>query len=224
MAWKRVATWAVAISAAALLMTPAQCRAQDPAQDHSCTIGAAVVAASWPKGDDGRNFHTSHEGFQVGGGFQVWTNRQKRGSRLFVTANYMFQKFTATRAALSDAKMADAKDLANATSAHGTFSAGTLDLTYRYVLNRHWSFYGSGGFGWFRRSVGFSGASPGTLQQPSGASLLRRGSDSGVFDLGGGVNFDVHWGLMAFAEVRVYHGAAINSSTTLLPLSVGFRW
>jgi len=223
MAWERVSRWVV-LSAAVMLCCGAKCLAQDAGEDHTCTVSGGAVVVSLPKGTDGHNFQTSHEGLQAGGGFQVWTNNQRSGFRVLVTANYVFQKFTASGPALSAAKAADPAHLANATAAHGTFSAVTLDPTVRYAVNQHWGLYGSGGFGWLRRSIGFTGANPATLQHPSGTSLLRLSSDSGAFDAGGGVNINVYRGLMAFAEVRVYRGMAINGSTTLVPISVGLRW
>ena len=72
----------------------------------------------------------------------------------------------------------------------------------------------------------FQGANPGTLTQPDVGSFGRLASNSGAYDIGGGVNVSVKrsGGLMVFVEGRVYHGAAINRSSTLVPLSVGIRW
>jgi hypothetical protein len=149
-----------------------------------------------------------------------------RGNSFFITANFMYQKFGATAAALTLAKMANPKELANATSAHGAFSAITIDPTIRHAFNRRIGVYASGGFGWLRRSVGFDGANPATLLQSNGISLDRLSSNSGAFDAGGGVNFGLtkNGGLMAFAEVRVYRGLAINGGSTLVPISFGIRW
>jgi hypothetical protein len=138
----------------------------------------------------------------------------------------MYEQSNATAAALGVAKMANPTQLANATSAHGDFSAVTFDPTVRYALNRRLSLYGVGGFGWFRRGISFNGANPATLIQSHGAALDRLSSNSGVFDFGGGANVGV-WKdrrVMLFAELRWYHGTAINSGTSLVPVSAGIRW
>jgi hypothetical protein len=86
--------------------------------------------------------------------------------------------------------------------------------------------YGSGGFGYFRRGVVLQGVNPATLLQSSSASLARQASNSGTFDIGGGMNFGLkkNGGLMLFADFRLYKATAVNSGTKLLPLSVGIRW
>jgi hypothetical protein len=149
-----------------------------------------------------------------------------RGFSYYLTANFMYEKFRATAAALALAKASNPIQLAKATSAHAGFSAVTIDPSVRYAVNRRFSIYGVGGFGWFRRGVGFNGANPATLIQSNGIALDRLASNSGAFDLGGGANFGItkNGGLMLFAEVRVYRGLAINSGSTLVPISAGIRW
>ena len=148
------------------------------------------------------------------------------GNDYFITANFMYEKFSATAAALLTAQKLNPTQLANATSAHGNFSAVTLDPTVRHPFNRRFSLYALGGFGWFRRGVGFNGANPATLIQSNGATLDRLAASSGVFDIGGGANIGLskNGGIMLFAEARIYRGLAINSGTTLVPLSFGVRW
>lgn len=201
------------------------CRAQERFEDHSCTVDAAGAFAL-PAGKDGHNFDTGW-GFQAGGGFAVSRNAEPgRGNSYYITANFMFEKFRATGAALDLAKTFNPMQLANATSAHGAFSAVTLDPSARHAFNRRTSVYGLGGFGWLRRGVAFNGANPATLLQSNGITLDRLASNSGVFDLGGGANFGLskNGGLMLFAEARIYRGLAINSGTTLVPISLGIRW
>jgi hypothetical protein len=207
-----------------LLSIAIDCYAQQERQDHSCTVDAAGSFA-FPKGEDGKNFQNGW-GLQAGGGFSISRPPERRGARYYVTANYMYEQFKATSAALALAKAANSAELANATSAHGSFSSVTIDPTVRIVLSQRISFNGSGGFGWFRRGISFQGANPDTLLQSSGISLDRLASNSGAFDFGGGVNFGLRkdGGLMLFAEIRSYRGTAINRETTLLPISFGVRW
>jgi hypothetical protein len=194
-------------------------------QDHSCTVSIGGGGV-WPSGKDGNNFNSGWN-LQAGGGFAVTKAvKPRHGAQLFITANYMYSRLDATTAALAAAISDNPVQLAKATAAHGSFSAVTVDPTARFPLNRRISVYGSGGFGWFRRSVGFSGANPANLIQPSSATLDRVASNSGAFDVGGGANIGLtkNGGLMFYVEGRLYQGAAINSTTRLFPISGGIRW
>jgi hypothetical protein len=216
----------VLVIAALLLLPTLNCSAQDQFQDHSCTVDAAGEFAT-PKGQDGKNFDKGGWGVQAGGGFAFTRPADSAHRwRWFITSNFTFEKFEATAAALSLAKASNPTQLASATSAHGDFTAVTLDLNPRFFVNRKLSVYAVGGFGWLRRGVGFNGANPATLLQSNGISLDRVASNSGVFDLGGGVNYGprILHGAMLFMEARVYRGLAVNGGTTLLPFSLGIRW
>jgi hypothetical protein len=203
----------------------AQDESQKSGQDHTCTVNAGGGAV-WPSGKDGDNFNLGWD-LQAGGGFAVTHPvRPGHGAQLFITANYMYSRLNATSAALAAAITANPAQLAKATSAHGSFSAVTLDPTVRFPLSRRIGIYASGGFGWLHRGVGFHGANPASLIQPSGSTLDRVASNSGVFDIGGGMNFGLthNGGLMLYVEARLYQGAAINSTTRLAPFSGGIRW
>lgn len=200
-------------------------RAQDSSPDHSCTVNIAAGPV-WPHGKDGNNFNLGWN-LQAGGGFAVSrSSAPDHGYRWFINVNYMYAKLDATRSALAAAITLDPAQLSMATSAHGSFSAVTFDPTLRYRFNRRVGIYGSGGFGWFRRGIGFNGANPANLLHASASSLDRLASSSGVFDFGGGLNLGLthRGGAMGYAELRFYHGAAVNSSTSLLPVSFGVRW
>lgn len=215
---------AVAAFAVSFLLSSAGW-AEERVQDHSCTVNVAGEAAV-PFGKDGSNFDSGW-GIQAGGGFAVTRPVEpRRGAQLYITGNFMYARLDAAGAALAAAKAADPAQLASATSAHGSFYTATLDPTVRIPLTRRIGLYGSGGFGWLRRSVAFNGANPATLLQSSAFTLDRLASNSGVFDLGGGMNFGLTHGggLMLYGEIRVYRGLTVNSATTLLPLSVGVRW
>jgi hypothetical protein len=136
----------------------------------------------------------------------------------------MYDRLPATSNALMNAIKGDTA--LTGSSAHGSFDATTLDPTVRYLFNRRTSVYLVGGFGWLRRGVAFKGANPASLTMSNGLTLSRVATDSGVFDFGGGVNFGLtrNGGVMLYAEARVYRGLAVNSGTTLVPLSIGLRW
>jgi hypothetical protein len=227
MSYERRSRNAVIAVAALLLFFPGiGARAQEPPQDHSCTVHAAGAFAL-PHGKDGQNFDKLGWGFQAGGGFAVTKQEDPdHGWRFFLTSSFLYQKFKANAAALNLAKKTNPTELAKATSAHGGFSAVTVDLIPRYTWSRRNSLYFVGGFGWLRRGIGFNGANPGTLLQSNADSLDRLASNSGVFDAGVGVDRGLreNGGLKLFAEGRVYRGLAINGGSTLVPISLGVRW
>jgi len=198
---------------------------QEPPRDHSCTVDAAGIFAT-PQGQDRQNFNHGGWGFQGGGGFAVTRQAEPdHGHTWYVTANYLYDKFRVRSSALATA-ISKEPQLAGAQSAHGAFSAVTLDPLIRFALPRHYSPYLVGGFGWLRRGIGFNGANLAPPLLPSASSLYRVASNSGVFDFGAGINFAPRklQGVMLFTEGRMYHGTAINSGSTLVPISVGVRW
>jgi hypothetical protein len=200
------------------------CLAQEPIHDHSCTVSGAGVFAT-PEGKDRDNFNHGGWGFQAGGGFAVTRQAEpNRGLRLYLTGNYLYDKFRVRESALL-AAIPKEPAITGAVQAHGSFSAVTFDPTLRYTHGRY-SPYLLGGFGWLRRGLGFNGANKVPPLFPNGTSLDQVVSNSGVFDLGGGVNVvpSLRLGLMLFIEGRFYHGTAINSGSSLVPISVGVRW
>lgn len=197
-------------------------RAQSFNQDHSCTVDASGLFVL-PFDKDGKNFKRN-AGFHVGGGFAVTPHGQK--TSLFLTVDYLYTRLKATPAALQVITGNPNDQLSAATSAHGAFSALTFDPTLRHAINNRVGIYVSGGFGWLRRGVAFADANPSTLIQSTGSTLENRSLNSGVVDLGGGVNFGLasEGGVMLFADVHVFKGLTVNGATVLLPVSVGVRW
>jgi hypothetical protein len=199
--------------------------AEESRRDHSCTVGAAGIFAT-PEGQDRGNFNHGGWGFQAGGGFAVTSPiGPGHGSAWYLDANYLYDKFRARGSALAYAISQDPQ-LTGAKSAHGNFSAITLDPTFRFAGTRHFNAYATGGFGWLRRGVDFNSKNPVPGLLLSGSSLARAATNSGVLDAAVGNNFspEVLHGAMLFIEVRVYHGLAINSLSTLVPVSLGVRW
>jgi hypothetical protein len=224
MAYGKCEGLAVALGAAFLVVIAVRCGAQEAVQDHSCTVGAAGIFAT-PEGEDRQNFSHGGWGFQGGGGFAITRPAEpNRGVRWFLTGNYLYDKFRVRKSALAGAILQEPQ-IDGAVSAHGSFSAITFDPTLRYSRGRS-GVYGVGGFGWLRRGIGFNGASAVPPLFPNGSSLARVSSNSGVFDFGLGFNYTPRWfhGSMLFTEGRVYHGTAINSGSTLVPISFGVRW
>lgn len=225
MAYRRFVHWALFVLTSFLLPIAVNCLAQESVRDHSCTVGAAGIFVT-PEGEDRQNFNHGGWGFQAGGGFAITRQAEpNHGHVWYLTFNYLYDKFRVRKSALSEA-IAKESQLADATSAHGSFSAITFDPTFRWTLNRRTSLYWSGGFGWLHRGIGFNGVSTVPPLLPNSSSLGSVASNSGVFDFGMGINYAPRRfrGVMLFTEGRVYHGTAINSGSTLVPVSVGVRW
>src|ERR1700683_5380504 len=229
MGYEKPSRCAVAAVATLLLLLAINCLAQEPPpQDHSCTVAAAASIAI-PEGSDRQNFDKAGWGLQAGGGFAVTRQTDPdRGWRWYVTSSFSYEKFKANAKALGIATSnpMNSMQLAGTASAHGDFSAVTVDLSPRYAFSRRNSFYLAGGFGWLRRGIAFKGVNPGTLLQSNGSTLDQVASNSGVFDAGIGFNRGLtrNGGLMLFVEGRVYKGMAINGGSAIVPVSVGVRW
>lgn len=201
--------------------------AQDAVQgDHSCTADVAFLG-SIPEAGDERNFVSHGWGLRTGVG-AVWPEKGPQyghAPQWSVTGDYLFTKVNAAAAAVTAAVNTEPQ-LTGATAARATYSAATLEIGPRIRLNTRLNLYGAIGFGWLRREIGFTGANPNTLLASSDPTLGRLSSNSGVFDAAVGANYSPKrfHGLGVFAEARVYHGLAINTSTTLVPISAGIRW
>jgi hypothetical protein len=118
--------------------------------------------------------------------------------------------------------------LLSATSGKATFLTTTLDPTLQRALSRNVVLYFLGGFGWFRRTIDFTGVSTeGKLLQPNSPAVYAQAANSGVADAGFGVNIRLSKQRAVpnlFVEGRVLRGLAINGGTTLVPVSAGIRW
>jgi hypothetical protein len=141
----------------------------------------------------------------------------------------MFDQLSIKDSALTAARTMNPQDptLLDATGGRAKVYVGTLDLMLRRPLG--WgSAYVFGGFGGMRRSLALTGpAGAGALIEPTSPTVFGSGGNSGAFDAGAGMNFrlgDHIGGITPYAEVRVVHGFADNSATTLIPLSIGIRY
>jgi len=218
---------ALALGIAAVLGIAASCLAQDDFPKCTFNIGGGGAHAFGKDGaslDTGWNFHT-------GGGIALPTNTDShRNWRFYLTANFMLDELRINPEALQHAKTYNPTDigLLAASSGRAKFFAATLDPTIRVRAGDHATWYFFGGFGWFRRSLEFTGASiEGTLLQPNNPVVFGTGGNSGAYELGGGINFKVSQRLgrmTPYAEARYVHGLAINSATSLVPFSLGVRW
>lgn len=208
---------------------PLTCPAQDDFAFHSCT---ASLGGGWtPRtGTDASSLDAGWN-FQAGGGFSAWSHQtpDHRWWAAFITANFTFDRMPVTPAALQQARILNPANigLLQATSARARFFSTTLDPTLRIPITPKVSLYALGGFGWFRRSLEFTGvSSQGALLQPGSPAVFGSGGNSGAYDFGGGIDYRP-WkrvGLMFYAEARFLRGLAVNNASTLVPLSAGVRW
>jgi hypothetical protein len=196
---------------------------------HSCTFNAGGGFA--PTVGKDRSSLNSGWNFHGGGGF-AFSGPPKPGHAwvFLVTANFLFAELGISQSALQEARTMNTTNvgLLGATGGRAKFYTATVDPTFRFPVGERTEYYILGGYGWFRRSLEFTGTSvSGSLIQPSSPVVFGSGGSSGAIDAGGGVNFKLSHktgGLKIYAEARVVHGLAINSSSTMLPLSAGIRW
>jgi hypothetical protein len=209
----------------ALLVFACGCSAQS---DHTCTVNAG---GGWAfVGGNDSNSLDSGWSLHAGGGFRV-SGPEGPGHEwsLFVTGNFMFDHLAIKNSALIAARTMNPQDpeLLNATGGRAKVYVGTLDLVLRRPVGRA-DAYVFGGFGGMRRSIGLTGPSgQGALIEPTSPVVFGSGGNSGAFDAGAGLNIrlgDHLGGITPYVEVRVVHGLAVNSATTLIPLSIGIRY
>jgi Outer membrane protein beta-barrel domain len=202
----------------------------DPPQQevsHWCTIGAGA-GYSVVAGEDSSNL-SGEWNFEAGAGFAVANRNATRNWSFFLDFDYLFDQTSVKSSALALAKNLNPTDigLLNATGGKTRFNVVAFDPTFRWQISPHVvEAYVFGGFGWFQRRVGLTGVSDeGSLLQPGSPSVFLRNASSGSVDVGFGFNFRTikSWAV-PYVEVRVVHGLAVNSSTTLVPFAAGIRW
>jgi hypothetical protein len=232
---------------------PAQDSAQAPPKDdgvtqktldseaafHSYTFGVAGGIAD-VAGADGNSLVWGPF-LRVGAGFSVWHSKGPEfehgklksvhhRTSLFLVGNFMFDQSGIKASAIQEAILLNPQNIAllGATSGKAKFYSTTLDVMLRHNLSPSVATYWLAGFGWMRRSLAFNGVSlQGGLIQPTSPAVFGPSGSSGVFDAAGGLDWKICGkgeGLRAFVEVRLLRGLAINSETTLVPLSAGLRW
>jgi len=149
---------------------------------------------------------------------------------LYLSADFLFNWSGLSRSGVDNAVTLNPQDptLLSAINGRAKFYSTTLDPTFRYRVRNWFTIYASGGFGWMRRTVEFTGLPPqGTVIQGPTAVIAGFGGNSGVFDAGGGISFGPigpTGNLTYYVEARWLQGIGINSGTKLVPLSFGLRW
>jgi hypothetical protein len=200
-----------------------------PENFHSCTLsggaGFSAVAGKDNANLSGEWIVQGSLGFAV-----VGPSLRRHNTRywsFFLGVDYLFDQTSVKSSALVEARILNPTDvgLLSATGGTARFNAVAFDPTLRIPLNKHAEFYVFGGFGWFHREVDLTGvSSQGSLLQPGNPAVFLRTAGSGSFDGGGGINFKKKGWPMPYVEIRVVHGMAVNSSTTLVPFAAGIRW
>jgi len=229
--WPRRAAFLLTLAAATLALFPATSDAQTDSPCHDpyrwCTLYAG---GGWTgaEGKDGGSFKSGWN-FAAGAGLDV-TRRPspQRKWSLFIDVNFLFDRMNVSQTALQQAVALNPTNvgLLQASSAQGTFLNTSLDPTLLFPVGEKVDIYVFGGFGWFRRTLSFSGGSAeGALLQPGSPTVFGSGGNSGAVDGGAGIDHRPRKsGLAIYAEIKVVHGLAVNQSTTLVPISAGIRW
>ena len=225
---------ALALCVAAMLCVPAKCLAQDDPDFqpdfHWYTLNAGGGWAP-PAGNDHSSLNAGGN-FQAGAGLAFSRPAPRQKWAFYLNVDFMLDQLGIKQSALQEAQILNPTDigLLEATKGKTRFYSTTLDPTFRFPVGdtRHSNVYVFGGFGWFRRSLDFTGVSAaGALLQSSGPAVFGYGGNSGVCDAGVGVNVGLPQkfkGSVIYLEGRAIHGLAVNKSTTLLPISIGVRW
>lgn len=182
--------------------------------------------------------------FGVGGGFTTQTGRTANyldnGGNLQVTgginlgpllglgATFMYNGMGLTGSALSEVNVPDG---------HANIYTLTVEPKIKVPIG-FGKAYILGGGGWMRRTVtytqpvvtstfvydpwwGYYGPALVSANQVLGSFT----QNSGVWDVGAGVEFNLHrMGWKLFAEARYFSGLTNQSHTNLIPVSFGVRW
>ena len=217
-----IAVWEVGMCLALLLSVPIHANAQsnEEYEEHAVTISAGAGLTTIVGRDAGKLDHGGS--FQIGAGHFF--------NRYFgVTGNFMFNDLGITRGELNRLNQPDG---------HARVYSLTVDPTLRLPLHGRWSAYVMAGGGYLRRTIeftqptvaqtfvfdpwwGYFGPALVGVDQILGSVT----SNSGAFDVGGGVNIPLPGTqLRLFVESRYFHGFTSNSNTTVVPIHLGLRW
>src|ERR1700733_4060119 len=208
---------AVGIVLAAALTGLAMAQSED--QRHY-TINAGAGLTTIVGYDSGRLDHGGN--FQVGGGY--FFNRY-----LGITGNFMYNQLGITGQELR---------LLNEPDGNARVYSLTADPTVRFPLRRGWSAYVLAGGGYVRRTVQFTQPTVaqttvfdpwwgyfGPAFVPVNQILGSVTSNSGAFDVGGGVNIPLpNTSVHLYVESRYVKGFTSNSHTTVVPIVFGVRF
>ena len=221
----RSAGRALPIAAATLLLIPVICRAQNDRPDPPSWYVDGGGGWTAPVGTEASSLRQSWKNFEAGVAALPCSSKSKR---FFLGVNFLFDQLAAKKLAVTDAQALNPTNigLLQATGGKAKYYSTTLEPTFRQSAGDRLTVYFFGGFGWFRRSLEFTGnAGFGALLQPGGPAVFGSGGNSGAFDAGAGADVRPSKGrFTVYLEFRYLHGLALNHETTLIPLSAGFRW
>jgi len=194
--------------------------AQSEEAFHHFTLSAGSGFTAITGTDSGKLDHGGN--FQLNGGY--FFNRY-----LGITGNFMFSNLGITGTELNSLNVPDG---------HARVYTMTADPTVRVSLGHGFSAYALVGGGYMRRTVEFTQPTfaqtivfdPwwgyfGPALVPVNVVLGSVINNSGAFDVGGGVNIPLRrTQLHAFIEARYFKGFTSNTDTTVVPITLGFRW
>jgi Outer membrane protein beta-barrel domain len=204
--------------AACLLGLPVLLSAQSEYHHLTFNVGAGFTAVTGPISN-----RLDHGG-NIEGGLGLNLN-----SYLGVLGTFSYQGLGITRSALNTVNEPD--------GSARVFTL-TIDPKISIPTHGHGSFYVLGGGGWLRRTVEFTQPTLATTivfdpwwgyfgpaLVPVNQVLGSVTDNAGVWDIGGGMNFalpNTSWKL--YLQARYYNGMTTGRHTTLVPITLGFRW
>jgi len=187
---------------------------------HHFTLSAGGGLTTITGNDAGKLDHGGN--LQLNGGY--FFNRY-----LGITGNFMFSNLGITGTELNSLNVPDGS---------ARVYSVTADPTVRMALGHGFSAYALAGGGYMRRTVeftqptfartiifdpwwGYFGPALVPVNQVLGSVI----NTSGAFDVGGGINIPLRrTQLHVFIEARYFKGFTSNTDTTVVPITVGFRW
>jgi Outer membrane protein beta-barrel domain len=209
-----MSTTKISALAGAIAFSLAAAQAQETLDFHSCTaqIGGGFAAT---RGPDSHDLNNGGD-FQAGGGFAA--------TRSFaLTGNFLLDEPGVSKEALPATVTVNGAP-ATVSGGQARFYSVTFDPELRVYARKHFNVYVLAGFGWFRRSIEYTGAATSTLTHPGDMKLESVSADSGAMNFGAGLNFGAIRGFRLYAEARYLRGLAVNRESTLIPVIFGIRW
>jgi hypothetical protein len=187
-------------------------------------VGAAV-----PLGNT-TDSNTTGYNFLLSGGYNV---NKHFGVNLEYRFDHLGIQSSVLNALLAECNSEDQDACANGITGSTHAWSFTLDPVYNFKTSGHWGGYATGGGGFYRLLTSFNTPVPLGVEcyyycyEAYGNELVSHSSSNQAgLDVGGGVvwkpNPEQHGGI--FADVRYEWLNSPGTSTSILPITFGFRW
>ena len=166
------------------------------------------------------------------GGYDLTAGAARNANQYIgLRADFMFSQLPLRQSALS---------LAQAQSADSYFLAVTIDPIINVPVSKQWGGYVLLGPGFYRRfgTLNSDNAVPGStcnafykwwgacpnVSLPLSGNFVNSSQNEIGFNIGAGITHKMPSGVDLFAEYRLIHGSANETTTDVRPITVGVRW